>query len=150
MHPSRTYRRLLLSTVLAFGLSGAALAQQVPAVGKAEKATGQPVLLSADSVDYDEDLGIITARGKVELSQGGRLLLADSVSFSEKTNVVTASGNVSIMEPTTGMVIFSRSIAGCWHSPRSQADHRRNSHRALELARGNSQPDEPARDRRAS
>ncbi|MGQ3047654.1 MAG: LPS-assembly protein LptD [Niveispirillum sp.] len=115
MHPARTYRRLLLSTALAFGLSGAVLAAEDGAskgashhgAGPAKPTeNGQPVLLSADSVDYDQDLGIITARGKVELSQGGRLLLADSVSFSEKTNVVTASGNVSILEPT-GEVMFA-------------------------------------------
>ena len=117
MHPVRTYRRLLLSTALAFGLSGVALAAEgeVPqaagtahhGAGPAKPAeNGQPVLLSADSVDYDQDLGIVTARGKVELSQGGRLLLADTVSFSEKTNVVTASGNVSILEPT-GEAMFA-------------------------------------------
>lgn len=114
----RTYRRLLLSTTLAFGLSGVAMAgdaapqPSVPANGRQTATSdkpaknGQPVLLTADTVDYDQDLGIFTARGKVELSQGGRLLLADAVSFSEKTNVATASGNVSILEPS-GEVVFA-------------------------------------------
>lgn len=119
MHAVRTYRRLLLSTALACGLAAASTMAATARVRDAEpkdgakaghagpKENGLPVLLSADQVDYDQDLGIITARGKVELSQGARLLLADSVSFSEKTNVVTASGNVSIMEPT-GEVLFAQ------------------------------------------
>ncbi|MDG5497061.1 LPS assembly protein LptD [Niveispirillum sp. BGYR6] len=109
-------RRLLLCSALALG-APAAWAQTNPvgtpgvspvAPGSAEKdkGKGQPVLLSADHLDYDEDLGIVTARGHVELSQGARLLLADTVSFSEKTNIVTASGNVSILEPT-GEVLFA-------------------------------------------
>ncbi|WP_445376334.1 LPS-assembly protein LptD [Niveispirillum fermenti] len=77
-----------------------------PAADGTGQGQGQPVLLYADRVDYDQDLGIVTARGQVELSQGARLLLADTVSFSEKTNVVTASGNVSILEPT-GEVLFA-------------------------------------------
>ncbi len=111
-----SFRGLMLCTALAAGLPGLALAQSNP-VGtpgmspvapppQKNDGKGQPVLLSADSLDYDEDLGIVTARGHVELSQGSRLLLADTVSFSEKTNVVTASGNVSILEPT-GEVIFA-------------------------------------------
>lgn len=106
MTTARFLRRLLLSTALAYGLTVPARAADQPAADQPAKETGQPVLLSADQVDYDHDLGIVTARGRVELSQGARLLLADSVSFSEKTNVVTASGNVSILEPT-GEVLFA-------------------------------------------
>lgn len=109
-------RRLLLCSALALG-APAAWSQTNP-VGTPgvspvaqpgadkDKGKGQPVLLSAEHLDYDEDLGIVTARGHVELSQGSRLLLADTVSFSEKTNIVTASGNVSILEPT-GEVLFA-------------------------------------------
>ncbi len=97
----RSFRGLLLGTALA---AVQLLPLQTMAAERA--GNGEPVLLSADSIRYDDDLGIVTASGHVELAQGPRLLLADTVSFSEKTNVVTASGNVSMMEPS-GEVIFA-------------------------------------------
>ncbi len=57
-----------------------------------------PILFSADEVVYDEALGIVTARGDVEINQGGRTLLADTVSYNRRTGVVTASGNVRLLE----------------------------------------------------
>ncbi|MCC7274018.1 MAG: LPS-assembly protein LptD [Alphaproteobacteria bacterium] len=68
--------------------------------------TRQPVLFSAEELSHDRDLGIIVARGKVEMTQDQRTLLADVVSYNERTNVATASGNVSILEPT-GDVLFA-------------------------------------------
>jgi len=68
--------------------------------------TGIPALITADEVSYDEQLGVVTARGQVEISQGERLLRADVVSFNRVTNVVTATGNVSLIEPT-GDVLFA-------------------------------------------
>jgi len=65
-----------------------------------------PALMSADQVIYDETLGVVTATGNVEISQGERVLLADTVSYNQRTNVVTASGNVSLLEPT-GDVVFA-------------------------------------------
>lgn len=60
----------------------------------------EPALISADDVRYDRDLGVVTARGNVEVSQGLRVLLADVVSYNQRSDVVTASGNVSLLEPT--------------------------------------------------
>jgi LPS-assembly protein len=60
--------------------------------------TDIPVLLLADEVTYDRDLGVVTARGNVEISRGDRVLHADTVSYNENTRVVTASGNVSLMD----------------------------------------------------
>ncbi|MBM3572111.1 MAG: LPS-assembly protein LptD, partial [Alphaproteobacteria bacterium] len=71
-----------------------------------EQPRDTPSLLTADEVIYDEELGIVTARGRVEVSQGPRILVADQVTFNQKTNTVTASGNVSLVEPT-GDVMFS-------------------------------------------
>jgi len=68
--------------------------------------TDQPVLMISDTMTYDDELGIATARGNVEISQGGRTLLADTVSYNDRTGVVTASGNVSMLEPT-GDVLFA-------------------------------------------
>ncbi|HXV23546.1 MAG TPA: LPS assembly protein LptD [Alphaproteobacteria bacterium] len=66
----------------------------------------QPVLLMADEVSYDRDLGVVTARGNVELSQGDRILLADTLTYNERSGTVAASGNVSLLEPN-GDVAFA-------------------------------------------
>lgn len=59
-------------------------------------APGQNVLLEADEVVYDINNQVVTARGKVEIDYGGRILLADSVSYNQKTDTVTARGHVSV------------------------------------------------------
>ncbi|MDG2285886.1 MAG: LPS assembly protein LptD [Alphaproteobacteria bacterium] len=64
------------------------------------------VLMNADDLTFDENSGIVTARGSVELSQGERILVADLISYDQNTDTVTASGNVSLVEPS-GEVIFS-------------------------------------------
>ncbi|HYE51190.1 MAG TPA: LPS assembly protein LptD [Azospirillaceae bacterium] len=81
-----------------------ALACQAPAVRAQDDRP--PILFSADTLTHDEDLGIVTASGNVELAQGGRILLADTVNYSQRNNVVTASGNVRLLE-SSGEVIFS-------------------------------------------
>jgi len=68
--------------------------------------SGEPALIEADSITYEETLGIVTARGNVQISQGGRVLVADSVSYNINTDVVTASGNVALLEDT-GDVLFA-------------------------------------------
>ena len=68
--------------------------------------TGQPVVLIADQVDRDDELGITVATGNVELAQGDRLIVADAITYNERDNVVSASGNVTMIEPT-GEVFFA-------------------------------------------
>ena len=65
-----------------------------------------PVLLTADEITYNEDLGVVVASGNVEISQGERVLQAQAVTYNQKTNTVTASGNVSLLE-AKGDVIFA-------------------------------------------
>ena len=90
---------LLLAALAALPLSHGPRAQEAPA-------PEVPALISADQITYDQNLGIVTASGNVEISQNNRVLLADSVSVNLKTNVVTASGNISLLEPS-GDVIFA-------------------------------------------
>ena len=68
-----------------------------------------PVLLLADEINYDKELGTVVARGKVEIVQGSRTLLADAVSYNQKTDTVSASGNVVLHEPT-GEVVFAEFV----------------------------------------
>jgi LPS-assembly protein len=72
-------------------------------------APGLPVMLIADEMTADEDLGVVTAQGNVEVSQGERILRADTLTFNQRTNVITAAGNVSLVEPT-GEVAFAEFV----------------------------------------
>ena len=54
--------------------------------------TPVPVVFSADEVTYDDPLGLVIARGNVEITQGGETVLADVVSYNQHTDTVTASG----------------------------------------------------------
>jgi len=65
-----------------------------------------PALVRADEIQVDEDLGLVVARGLVEISQGNRLLKADTLTYNRRTNVVTASGSVMLMDPS-GDVVFA-------------------------------------------
>ncbi len=95
---------IALLTVIAAFVTGIAEAQvTAPAV------PDQPVLITADELSQDEELGTITARGNVEITQGERLLLANTVSYNQKSDTVSASGNVTLMEPG-GEVIFAEFV----------------------------------------
>lgn len=101
---TRALSRLLLLCALA--IPPLSLLHPVPGYAQDINVETTPVLLVADEVVYDESLGIVTARGNVELSQGPRLLMADTVSYNRKSDTVIASGNVSLLEPS-GEVLFS-------------------------------------------
>ena len=57
-----------------------------------------PVLVTADQVQYDQELGLVVARGNVEISQKDQILLADTVTYNQRTDTVTASGHVSLLQ----------------------------------------------------
>lgn len=73
---------------------------RVPAAGDTE----EPVQLTADQIIHDRELGIVTAKGRVEIVQTDRSLVADTVSYDLKQDIISASGNVSIMDPTGDLV----------------------------------------------
>ncbi|WP_341912849.1 LPS assembly protein LptD [Ferrovibrio terrae] len=91
----------ILALLLSYSAQTQAQTNEATATG-----TNAPVLLTADRLNYNQSLGIVTAEGKVELSQGSRTLLADMVSYNERDDKVTASGNVSLME-SNGNVLFA-------------------------------------------
>lgn len=92
---------------LAFGLwagtPDAAMAQ-----GRAAS-DNLPVLLTSDEMTSDEELGVVTASGNVEIAHGGRILRADTLTYNRRTGVVTASGNVSVVE-ASGEVAFAEYV----------------------------------------
>ncbi|WP_281017513.1 MULTISPECIES: LPS assembly protein LptD [unclassified Minwuia] len=68
-----------------------------------------PTELEADEMIYERDLGIVTARGNVEITQGERILFADVVTYNERDDIVTATGNVMLREPS-GDVAFAEYV----------------------------------------
>jgi LPS-assembly protein len=97
-------RRVARAALLGVSLSALSTAVFAADSGKPAAHSGQPVLFSADEVNYDDDFGIVIARGNVEISQGNRTLLADTVSYNQRTDTVTASGHVSMLEDTGEVV----------------------------------------------
>lgn len=65
-----------------------------------------PVLFSADEVQYDDELGLVVAKGHVEISQRDQILLADTVTYNQRTDTVTASGHVTLLQPS-GDIVFA-------------------------------------------
>ncbi|HUK57998.1 MAG TPA: LPS assembly protein LptD [Stellaceae bacterium] len=80
----------------------------LPALAANELRTGrqEPVLVSADEVQYDQDLGLTVAKGHVELDQGDDILLADAVTYNQRSDTVTASGHIALLQPT-GDILFA-------------------------------------------
>lgn len=74
-----------------------------------KESSKKPAEIEADSMDYDKEAKIVTAEGKVEVTQGGIVLFADKVTYDQNTNVVKAIGNISIMEQG-GNVMFADSM----------------------------------------
>ncbi len=72
----------------------------------AKYSSKEPVMLTAQDVDYDKEEQIVTASGAVEIVQGEIILLADYVVYDQAGNTVTAEGNVSVLEPS-GNVVFA-------------------------------------------
>ena len=80
-----------------------------PAVGREKLSSELPVLIFADEINYDDELGTVVAKGKVEIVQGKRTLFANTVSYNQKTDTVSASGNIILHEPS-GQVIFAEFV----------------------------------------
>ncbi len=74
--------------------------------GRRSARPSAPILFSADEVETDEVLGLIVAKGHVQISEGMRTLLADTVTYNRNTDTLTASGHVSLLEPT-GEILFA-------------------------------------------
>ncbi len=88
---------------LGLGMAAESAAQVRPGANGA--ARQEPYQIFADEITYDQELGLVTATGHVEISQIDRILIADSVSYNQRSDVIVASGNVSLLEPS-GEVLF--------------------------------------------
>jgi LPS-assembly protein len=98
MRPERALALIAVFTVLAFPAPAA------PAIG-----IKGDVLLQADEMDYDVDAHVVTARGHVEIDNGGRILLADQVTYDQDHDRMTATGHVSLTDEK-GNVAFANHV----------------------------------------
>lgn len=71
------------------GVAGAPAAEELRA----------PVALVADVVRFDNETGILTAEGDVEVYQGQRTLTADRIDYNSRTGRITAMGDVTLRSP---------------------------------------------------
>lgn len=69
----------------------------------------EPVTLTADTIDYDQENDLVYASGNVEIAQGQTIILADEVSYDRAEDEVIAEGNISMLEPS-GNVYFADAL----------------------------------------
>jgi LPS-assembly protein len=60
----------------------------------------RPMVITADSLIYDSQAQVLTARGEVDISSGERQLLADEVRYRQRDGKLFALGNVVLIEPS--------------------------------------------------
>ncbi|NTU77001.1 MAG: LPS-assembly protein LptD, partial [Alphaproteobacteria bacterium] len=93
----------LLGLALLCSFASAA-AKETPA---AKKQGNSPPLVQADRMAYDQQKGIITAAGHVEVVYGGQILHADKIVYDQNSDIVRAEGHISILQPS-GEVMFAK------------------------------------------
>ena len=85
-------------------------AQEVSGPASAsESAEEAQIDFAANTIEYDNDADIVTAKGDVLMTREGNRLRADQVSWDRKSGRVTASGNVSVTNPG-GDVAYGDSV----------------------------------------
>ena len=63
-----------------------------------------PILLKADQLENEENLGLVIARGHVAASDGNQIVEADRMVYNRNLNTVTAVGNVHLYEQDGSIV----------------------------------------------
>ena len=84
----------------------ATAASLVAGVAVAQEPDAGPVTILADSLMYDEDAGLITAAGAVEIANGQYTVLAARIAYDLDGDRAHATGQVVLHEPD-GDVIFA-------------------------------------------
>lgn len=66
----------------------------------------QPVLIAAEAIEHDQETGVVTATGHVELDNGAQVLQADRIVWDARNNTVRAIGNIALVQ-LDGEVLFA-------------------------------------------
>ncbi len=94
---------LLVSAGIFYAQAGSSYAQTEMEMGS------EPVYIEAETFDYDENAKIVNAIGKVQVTQGERVVLSDELTYYLSENIVLASGSVRVLEKD-GNVYFAEKI----------------------------------------
>ncbi len=112
----RAIAALLLSVPLGMAPAFAAeeqaaepVASEVDGVEAKAKMADENIVFSADTIDYDSIIDIVTAKGNVVVARDGYTLRADTVVWNRKSGQVTANGNIRSIGPR-GDVAYGDSI----------------------------------------
>ena len=81
-----------------------------------------PVTMEAEQIGYDQNAGIVIARGKVTLVQGAQVLNADEITYYQHRDKVIARGDVSMLQPS-GDVYFADYVELTQDMKRGVIDH---------------------------
>ena len=108
-----TGRLLLAALAFAAGVAlpvTAALAQNTGErlISRQPRDPNARLLLAADELIYDNDRGLVTARGNVQFEYDGTTVVAETVVYDRNTRRVIASGNVEILEPGGNRITADR------------------------------------------
>ena len=68
--------------------------------------TDKETLITAQHMASDQNTGVVTATGKVEIARNGYILHADKVTYNQTTDVMRAEGHVVMLTPS-GEVEFA-------------------------------------------
>lgn len=101
---SRKFRTCASLLLLALAAQQSVAAQEKKKSDQANQ--NQPALVTADQMVYDRDLNLVTARGHIEVDQGGQVLKAETLSYNLKQDIIIATGKVSFIQDT-GEVTFA-------------------------------------------
>ena len=112
--PWREAKRRFLSCAVffaAFILAGPLWAKpnNVAKTPPAKQEKNEPSLIQADEISYDQNTGIVTATGHVEIAQALQVLHADIVVYDKIMDTVHAAGHVALLQPD-GNVLFGRQM----------------------------------------
>ncbi len=109
MAAARKAAAAVAAGLLALAAAMPAQAQEEEGTAVTAPSTDRPALLQAEEIVHDRVADVVTARGRVEVSQDGRVLLADRLTYRLREGEIVASGHVALVEPT-GEVFFADEI----------------------------------------
>ena len=87
-----------LSALLCFGLLLYVSALPTQAQTQAQNVSKNKAAIEADSLSYDEQTDIVTARGNVKIFYQGRSLTANEIEWQQAADILTARHNVVVTE----------------------------------------------------
>jgi LPS-assembly protein len=90
-------------SITAIGIALALFIASAPNRPRAQDAS--PIGLTAESVTYDREAGLLTAEGDVEVLHQGRVLRAPRLVYDENAETVTATGPIVLVDPQDGVLL---------------------------------------------